>query len=389
MRVLTMLILVLLLTVKSNVILCDEGSQNMDLPDFWRGKVEDVAEAVEKIEKGEVEVIARSPGGRNVHLVSYGERDDFASQANYNSACGAGNPGYYAHKTDKTKPVVLFVGPVHGQEMEAIVGLVNLIHIGETGKDLRGKSWKDLADNLSKCRVLIIPCGNPDGRDRCPLDSFVGVERKIMTHYGQGSTKDGDDYGWPGAKRLHPMKGDVGFLGAYFNDDGINMMHDEFFNPMAEETRAIMKVAQEEAPDYIAVLHSHGNAPAVLQATYVPRYIKTRIRKFSHQLADRYQREELPNHRLPEPEEDGLKFPPPTFNLTSAIHHICGGTSFTFECSHGLKEPEYPQVSHDQILDIQLILYDELLKFALVNPVRWSRDQKSSPGLPDEITFEQ
>jgi hypothetical protein len=359
MRMLTMLILVLLLTVKSNAILCDEGSKNMDLPDFWRGKVEDVAEAVAEVKKGEVEIIARSPGGRNVYLVSYGEREDFASQANYNSACGAGNPGYYARKTGETKPVVLFVGPVHGQEMEGIVGLVNLIHVGETGKDLRGKSWKDLADNLSKCRVLIIPCGNPDGRDRCPLDSFVGVER-----------------------------GDVGFLGAYFNDDGINMMHDEFFNPMAEETKAIMRVAQEEAPDYIAVLHSHGNAPAVLQAAYVPRYIKTRIREFSHQLADRYEGEGLPNHRLPEPEEDGLKFPPPSFNLTSAIHHVCGGMSFTFECSHGLKEPEYPQVSHDQILNIQLILYDELLKFALANPVRWGQDQKSPPSLPGGITFE-
>jgi len=72
--------------------------------------------------------------------------------------------------------------------------------------------------------------------------------------------------------------------------------------------------------------------------------------------------------------EDGVKFPPPTFNLTSALHHVCGGMSFTFECSHGLKEPEYAQVNHDQILDIQLILYDELLKFALANPVRWKRD---------------
>jgi hypothetical protein len=173
------------------------------------------------------------------------------------------------------------------------------------------------------------------------------------------------------------MKGDVGFLGAYFNDHGINMMHDEFFNPMAEETKAIMKVAQENAPDYMPVLHSHGSSPAVLQASYVPRYIKIKIQKFANQLADRYESMELPNHRLPDPVEDGVKFPPPPFNLTSALHHVCGGMSFTFECSHGLKEPNYAQLSHDQILDIQLILYDELLKFALANPVRWERDQQS------------
>jgi len=351
----------------------NEGSQDMELPDFWRGRAEDIQESVERVSKGKVETIARSPGGRNIYLVSYGERDDFASQANYNSACGARNPSYYARKTDKTKPVIFFLGPVHGQEMEGIAGLVNLIHIAETGTDLRGRSWESLAGNLSKCRVLIVPCGNPDGRARCPLDSFVGIGAKTMAHYGQGSRKDNTDYGWPGTKQRHPMKDDVGFLGAYFNDDGINMMHDEFFNPMAEETKAIMKVAQDEAPDYIPVLHSHGGAPVVLQATYVPHYIKVKIQQFANQLAERYESAGLPNNRLPDPGEDGTTFPPPPFNLTSALHQVCGGMSFTFECSHGLKEPDYPQLSHDQILDIQLILYDELLKFALANPVRWEQ----------------
>jgi len=51
--------------------------------------------------------------------------------------------------------------------------------------------------------------------------------------------------------------------------------------------------------------------------------------------------------------------------------------SFTFECSHGMKETIYPQVTHDQILDMQLILYEELLKFALANPVIWERDENN------------
>jgi hypothetical protein len=50
--------------------------------------------------------------------------------------------------------------------------------------------------------------------------------------------------------------------------------------------------------------------------------------------------------------------------LTSALHHVCGGVSILFECPHGLKEDIYPQVNHENILDIQLILYQELLAFA-------------------------
>ena len=114
------------------------------------------------------------------------------------------------HTKDKdTKPVVFFLGPVHGQEVENIVGLVNLIHVAETGKDYRGKEWASLKSKIEKCRVIIVPCGNPDGRKRCPYDSFVGLPTEIMTKYGQGTRKDGTFYGWPGAKAVHPMKGNV------------------------------------------------------------------------------------------------------------------------------------------------------------------------------------
>jgi predicted acyltransferase len=49
------------------------------------------------------------------------------------------------------------------------------------------------------------------------------------------------------------MKGDVGILGGYFNDNGINIMHDDFFMPMIEETNAILKVVRDEARESIAL----------------------------------------------------------------------------------------------------------------------------------------
>ena len=47
------------------------------------------------------------------------------------AVCKAG-----AQELWRKKPVVFFVGPVHGHEVEALTGLVNLIHIMETGRDL-------------------------------------------------------------------------------------------------------------------------------------------------------------------------------------------------------------------------------------------------------------
>jgi hypothetical protein len=345
----------------------------MEPPDFWKGKLDDVARCVEGVKRGKVRTIAQSPGKRDVFLVSYGPCVDLQSQATYSSACGAGNPAWYAHKPHRTPPTLFLIGPVHGQEVEGIVGLVNFINVMEKGRDLRGRKWDRLAADAAQTRLLIIPCANPDGRARCTFDSFVGETQATMAHWGQGSRADETDYAWPGVKTRMPMVEDVGFLGAYHNDDGINIVHEDFFSPTADETKAILSIARKEAPDYIAVLHSHGGEPRPLPVAYVPRFIKEKVKQFCDQLADRYESEGLPFRRPEEIKEDGIEFPPPAFNLISALHHTCGAMPFTFECPHGLSDEQYPHVTHDQILDIQLILYEELFKFALEDPVCWER----------------
>ncbi|RPI24994.1 MAG: hypothetical protein EHM61_15575, partial [Acidobacteria bacterium] len=158
----------------------------VELPLFWKSGLRDVEAEVKAVSKGEAMVIARSPGGLPLHAISYGKKEDFRSQANYNSAVAAGNPAYYARKMRGTKPVVVFLGPVHGQEVENIVGLVNLIHIAETGKDYLGRDQSGLLAKLEAARVVIVPIANPDGRRRCPYESFVGVSLDEMTKYGQG-----------------------------------------------------------------------------------------------------------------------------------------------------------------------------------------------------------
>ena len=350
---------------------------NTDIPAFYKGTLEDLDAEVRKVQKGEKRVIAISPGGLPVYAVYYGEKQDFGSLANYNSAVAARNPAYYAEKDSSTLPVVYFLGPVHGQEAEGIVGLVNLIHIAETGKDHRGREWTSLKRKMDQCRLIIVPCGNPDGRKRCPYDSFVGLPTEIMTKYGQGTRVDGTSWGWPGAKSLHPMKGDVGILGAYFNDLGINMMHDNFFSPMADETKALLEIARTEVPDMTVSLHSHENKPRILQANYVPWFMKQRIDKLIRQLNQRYQEEGIPYYPsdwLGDPSVEDKDFPPrSSFNLISALHHISGTMAFTFECSHGSVSDRFGEamVNYDEILDIQLILYEEMLEYLLKNRLNW------------------
>jgi len=345
-----------------------------DLPAFWKSRLEDIEAEVKAVSKGETQVIARSPGGLPVYALSYGPKEDFHTQANYNSAVAAGNPAYHAQKARGTKPVVLFIGPVHGQEVENIVGLVNLIHVAETGKDFRGQEWPRLKQKIEAARIVIIPSANPDGRKRCPYDSFVGVPLDTMTKYGQGTRRDGSLYGWPGGKAVHPMKGDIGILGAYFNDNGVNIMHDEYFAPMAEETKAILALARSEAPDMIVSLHSHGSNPTIVEPSFVPVFMKERAQSLSRRLEARFKKAGLPYGRVFAPAVEDPKFPPTKyFNLVSALHHTSGAMSFTFECTHGAVSDRVtlPKVDHGQILDIQLMLFDEMLSDILENRYYW------------------
>jgi len=344
-----------------------------NIPEFFGSSVSVIEQEVNQVQKGEVKVVAVSPGGLPVYAVCYGDKEDFQSRANYNSAVAAGDPGYYAKKGSSSKPVVFFLGPVHGQEVEGIAGLVNLIHVAETGKDQRGEEWSTLQRKLEQCRVIIVPCGNPDGRRRCPYDSFVGLPVEIMTKYGQGTRRDGTSWGWPQAKSLHPMKGDVGILGAYFNDNGINMMHDDWFSPMATETKAILEIARSEAPDMTVSLHSHHQTSRILPPAFVPWYMKMQVDKLTRRLNHRYASmglPALPDEFISLPEVEDETFPPnSSFNLISAMHQLSGTMAFTFECSHGtVTETETePPVTYDNILDIQLNLYEEMLDYILEN----------------------
>ncbi|NQU84638.1 MAG: hypothetical protein HQ541_02650, partial [Mariniphaga sp.] len=68
------------------------------------------------------------------------------------------------------------------------------------------------------------------------------------------------------------------------------------------------------------------------------------------------------------------EFPPETmFNMISALHHVSGTMPFTYECCHGSISDNFPEprVDFDNILDMQLILYDEMFDYILENRLIW------------------
>ncbi len=333
------------------------------VPSFWVGSREALDERLDAVVRGRVETIAQSPGDRPIRLVAYGARDEPERRANFNSAVAARDPTNYADRDERENPVVCFVGPVHGHEVEGLTGLCNLLSILETGSDLRGESRPVVRQLADQCRLLVVPCGNPDGLARFEPDSLHGLTLSDLEFWGQGTWADDRLIGWPDAKQQHPMTGEnVGFLGCYFDDDGVNPMHDEFFDPMGPEAPAILDVVRREAPDVTLSLHSHGYAPTLHRTKYVPPAEQADVRAIHREYNSLLGARDIPTLPLVDvAAESGT--PPPHFNLLSAAYHVSGTTGVLHECPHGLDD--LCPASHEDILETQLALYESVLRYAV------------------------
>jgi hypothetical protein len=346
----------------------------MSRPVFWKTTLSELDEAMRNIKRGKVRVPAKSAGNRDVYLIEYGEKQDFNRRANYSSACGAGDPQCYADKTGK-KPVIFIVGAVHAGEMEGIAAILNLINIIETGKDFMGNENAFFKDCINNCRLLIMPVANPDGRARLSadnIDTWHGISYEKFRHYGQGRWKDGTLCEYPACKTVHPIKDHVSYLGSYYNDDGINMMHDNFLGKTASETKAVMDIAEEEAPDFTLLLHGGANMiPAILDTDYVPLFVRERIRDLSLQIKEAAVENNLPYSatRL----HENNPYPPRSFNLTSALHHTSGTAAFVYESNQCIDytgsvrklEKWDALLSYEEILREHYILFEQTIRFAM------------------------
>lgn len=320
----------------------NSGNVNMvDIPDYWRGSVDDVAETIKLVKKGEVEVLCHTPGGRPVTLIRYGKKNDLKRTANYSSALGAGNFKHYADKTgDDYVPTVCLIGAEHGGEFEGVVAINNLIKNIETGTDYNGDENPELMEAISGVNLVIIPCLNMDGRARIPLRTMAGQTHEGFRYYSQGTWNNGELCYYPACKAVHPLGDKCEFIGGYFNDDGVNVVHDNFFFPMAEETKALLRVADEYVPDISLHLHGGSNsASQFYQFDYMPRGVKDRIRALSEMLNEEHIKrglEKLYYNRPVVGNEDTYEKCPPSFNIQCAWTAICGEPAIVYESNQGL-----------------------------------------------------
>lgn len=362
---------------KSNSFNIPEGylTEPESIPPFWKSTVDDVSGFLKKnVSKGQVEVFGTSAGCRSISGVFYGKARQGRGTTTFSGSLGFGDVSIY-RGPEHSKKVFLGMGGVHGGEFEGIVGIVNLISVLETGKDLRGKEWPDITEAASKLdRIILIPIMNPDGRARVPLrmEAYRGAANTVYEYLNTGGKPDGTLIGWPQVKEFIPLNfKNTSFPGGYPNDAGVNIMHDDFFGKRQPETQALFDLVEREKPDL--VLNMHTGAPPqnyfirmhrpfaelALDATF-----EALNRKVHSTLAIRG----LQGTMDPETESDPKRSPKGVYNLDAALNLHCGALSVVIESPcHGFsgtnRTGEIVLQTPEMILDAQLVCHQEAMKF--------------------------
>lgn len=341
------------------------------IPDFWISSYNDVNDFLKKsVKKGQLEVIGTSAGGREIRAVLYGNPRKGKGTTTFSGSVGFGDVRAY-RGPDHDKTVYMGMAAVHGGEFEGIVGMVNLISVLETGKDLRGTEWPQIIEMASKIdRLILIPVTNPDGRERIPLrmELYRDTDYTVAEYLNTGGNAEGKITGWPHIKEFIPMDfSKPGFPGGYPNDAGVNIQHDDFLGNIQPETQALFDLAEREKPDLIINMHTG----TVFMRTDRPLGEPALNPAFDKLFW--YIQSELAVHGLqdsddPEVAGDPSRASTGAYNLDGALNWHCGALSVVVEsASHSFsatrKTQEKNIESPDNLLDAQLICHQQAMKF--------------------------
>jgi hypothetical protein len=341
------------------------------IPSYWISTYDAVTNFLQtKVHKGKVEIIGTSAGGRPIRAVFYGSPRQGKGTTTFSGSLGFGDVRAY-RGPDHDKKVYMAMAAVHGGELEGIVGMINLILVIETGKDLKGREWPEISATFAKIdRLILIPIVNVDGRVRIPLrmETFRHTDFTVAEYLNTGGKADGTITGWPQIKEFIPMEmAGPGFPGGYPNDAGVNIQHDDFFGKKQPETQALFDLTGREKPDLILNMHTGAvymrmdrplGEPALHDAfDSLFRYVHSELGARGLQYS-----------RDPEIAGDPALATTGVYNIDGALNFHCGALSVVVESpSHsfdGLNEDGKPAAqTPDMLLDAQLICHQQAMKF--------------------------
>lgn len=342
-----------------------------DIPSFWLCTVDEVTEFLYKtVKKGQIKIIGTSAGGRPIRAVTYGKPRIGEGTSTFSGSLGYRDVRAY-RGPDHEKTVYLGMAAVHGGEFEGIVGMVNLISVLETGKDLRGKEWPEFNDISSRLdRIILIPIMNPDGRARIPLrmEKYTDFDHTIHEYLNTGGYPDGNLIGWPQVKEFIPL--DFGrplFPGGYPNDAGVNIQHDDYFGDRQPETQALFDLGECERPDLIINMHT-GAFYMSMHRPFSEPVLSPVFDSLYRCVHTRLALEGLQHTKDPLREADPGRAPRGTFNLDGALNLHCGALSVVVESpSHGFSTKnsrnEIAFLTPEMLLESQLICHLEAMRF--------------------------
>jgi hypothetical protein len=343
-----------------------------DIPAFWISTYKGVNDFLEKrVKKGKVEVIGTSAGGRQIRAVFYGEPRHGTGTTTFSGSLGFGDVRAY-RGPDHDKSVYMAIAAVHGGEFEGIVGMVNLISVLETGKDLRGKEWPLINVFASGIdRLILIPVTNPDGRERIPLrmELYRDTDYTVAEYLNTGGNAEGKITGWPQIKEFIPMDfTKPGFPGGYPNDGGVNFQHDNFLGKRQPETEALFELTEREKPDLILNMHT-GAVYMRMDRPLGEPALRSAFDTLFHYVHSELAVQGLQYTSDPAVEGNASeKASTGVYNLDGALNWHCGALSVVVESpSHSFSANKITRErkieSPENLLDAQLICHQQAIKF--------------------------
>ncbi len=354
-----------------------------NIPPFWITTIDEVNDFIQNnVRKGSYSTIGVSAGSRPIQAVFYGTPRDGAGTTTYSGSLSVKDIAKYRGK-DNDKTVYLGMAGVHGFELEGIMGMINLISVFETGKDLNGGEWPEieaLLDSLD--RIILVPLVNPDGRHRIPIrmESHKGHDPDaylVHEYLNTGGKEGGEIIGWPDVKEYIPMDfSQFEFPGGYPNDNGVNIMHDDFLGNVQPETQMLYDLTTKEKPDLIMNMHTgvpRSNyfmtmVPSYCEPSLIPVWIALYEAVHTKLTQEGLQKSNNIENISIDAARKASSINLSRYNLNTALNLHCGSLCVTVEdASHGYSgvyDNGDPVVqTPEKILRSELIAHQEAMKF--------------------------